>query len=120
MSAAHQLYGSQAAYDLAQEDFTDYDRREEMKLVQQDEAKIFSARMAADKLDDDAFYDWADNGGTETLAAAFEDDNDRIFLQLVIRAHQHDDLKDLTGPIIERLKKSAELHRMEDLTWLTD
>lgn len=120
MSAALQLYDSQAAYDAAEEDFSEHDRRDEMELAKQDEAAIFSARMAADQLDDDSFYDWADNGGTETLAMAFESDNDRVFLQLVIRAHQHDDLKELTGPIMECLKKSAELHRKEDLSWLTD
>lgn len=112
----------QLEHGFAAPDWGQYGRREALRARlekdREDEARQFSDRMATDKLDDDAFYAWADNGGADTLFSAFKGDSDRIFLQIVIRAHQHEGLRDLTGPIIERLKQSAEEYKKEDLSWL--
>lgn len=106
--------------DLAIEDFDEYDRREEMLECQRRGGEEFARRMERDLLDDSEFYDWADNGGTEELAKIFEADNDRVFLQLVIRAHAVGGLEDLTGPIMERLKEHATKYEMGRLSWLVD
>ena len=116
----HATLPGQVRRDLASENFDEYDRREEMEACQRRGGEEFARRMELDLLDDSEFYEWADNGGTEELAKIFEADNDRVFLQLVIRAHAVGVLEDLTGPIMERLKEHATKYEMERLSWLVD
>lgn len=117
---AYAALPGQIRHDFACEGFDDYDRREQMEACQRRGGEEFARRMELDLLDDSEFYEWADNGGTETLAALFEADGDRVFLQLVIRAHQVADLQDLTGPLMDRLKECATKHEMRKLSWLVD
>lgn len=115
---AYAALPGQVRHDLACENFDGYDRREEMEACQRRGGEEFARRMELDLLDDSEFYEWADNGGTEELARIFEADNDRVFLQLVIRAHAVGGLEDLTGPIMERLKEHATKYEMGRLSWL--
>lgn len=120
----HAAVPVQLEHGFATPDWSQYDRhkalRARLEKDREDEARQFSGRMATDKLDDDAFYAWADNGGADTLFSAFKDDSDRVFLQIIIRAHQHEGLRELTGPIIERLKASAYEYKKEELSWLVN